>query len=59
MICSVCGKSVDVPKWHPDFASLSHRTAQGQPQYICQTCSDRIRADALRQHDPDEPGSGA
>lgn len=51
--CTLCGRVEEVPKWHPQAA---HDASAGvAPAHVCNTCHDRVRAEALRQQDPDQP----
>lgn len=60
IVCIVCGRSDEVPKWHPDHERLKAHAGEptARTQHICAACGDRIRAEAVHRHDPTEPPGG-
>ncbi len=53
LTCTLCGRVDKVEKWHPTVAHDPEGThAAG---YVCEPCRNRVRAEAIRQHDPDAP----
>jgi uncharacterized protein YlaI len=55
LTCSLCGRTDEVPKWHPDYEAVVEGRELGHA-YICATCADRVRAEALRRQEEESPG---
>jgi uncharacterized protein YlaI len=55
LTCSICGRRVEIPKWHEDYEKLRQASEAKEP-YICPACADRIRAEALDQSEKEGGG---
>lgn len=50
--CQLCGREVEVPKWHPAYDRA--REGDAEP-YICEACARAVQQDALREQRPSAP----
>jgi uncharacterized protein YlaI len=56
--CSLCGRSEEVPKWHPEYEALVDGDPTALRTHVCQSCRDRVQAEALgeRERERRPPG---
>lgn len=47
--CQICGQAVEVSVWSEDYEKLKQSS---EHPYICEGCADKIRADAMKDHNP-------